>query len=180
MILGFFFIRPIPLPASELSYTLDHGVDTGYGEVATADVAAAVIFSHNNNSHSPLLGLDETDQGLHHTHHAHVAVASEYVAPESRGALELSPTRSGSPGSRRHSSRIRSVAKADALESLPNISGRRLWMNPDFYLLFVILSLCRCCSLSSTLLVMTEKMYSKRDRLDVCVHMFSTEKGSQF
>ncbi|KAJ7916308.1 major facilitator superfamily domain-containing protein [Mycena leptocephala] len=62
----------------------------------------------------------------------------EYVS-DARG-IELSPPRSPSRGRATSHSRSLSRSKQDASEG-PNIYGRALWLNLDFWLLFAILSL---------------------------------------
>ncbi|KAJ7074054.1 major facilitator superfamily domain-containing protein [Mycena amicta] len=124
-IIGFFFVRTIPLAAADI----EHHVATSTAE------AEATIFHHVDDSHTPLLedrhNIDDAGSG------------DEYV-PNARG-IELSPPRSSSslssPRVAAHShSRGRSRSKVEVIEG-PNIYGRALWVNPDFWLLFLILSL---------------------------------------
>ncbi|KAF7331089.1 NmrA domain-containing protein [Mycena venus] len=75
--------------------------------------AEATIFDHGNDSHTPLL--------------------DEEAAP-------LAEDPSAGSGRTSSHSRSRSRSKQDAFEG-PNIYGRALWINPDFWLLFAILSL---------------------------------------
>ncbi|KAJ7470410.1 major facilitator superfamily domain-containing protein [Mycena latifolia] len=116
---GFFFVRAIPLSAADDS---EHAI---VGTVAAE--AEATIFHHGNDSHTPLLD-EETAP----------SPTEEYV-PDARG-IELSPPRSQSTGRPTSHSRSRSRNKHDVIEG-PNIYGRALWLNPDFWLLFAILSL---------------------------------------
>ncbi|KAJ7174561.1 major facilitator superfamily domain-containing protein [Mycena filopes] len=118
-VLGFFLIRAIPLSAAEGS---EHTVATA----AAAD-AETTIFHHGDDSQTPLLDGDAGG--------APSGLAEEYV-PDARG-IELSPPRSPS---RPAHSRSRSRTKQEAIEG-PNIYGRALWINPDFWLLFAILSM---------------------------------------
>ncbi|KAJ6615493.1 MFS general substrate transporter [Mycena sp. CBHHK59/15] len=122
-IVGFFLVRAVPLSASEAA--ADHAV------ITVAAEAEATIFHHGNSSHTPL--LDDRDE---HNETVPSSPVEEYV-PEARGGLELSPARSISAG--RHS-RSLSRSKREAVEG-PNIYGRELWQNPDFWLLFAILSM---------------------------------------
>ncbi|KAJ7039436.1 major facilitator superfamily domain-containing protein [Mycena alexandri] len=117
-VIGFFLIRAIPLSAAEGS---EHTVATA----AAADAETA-IFHHSDDSETPLLD-DEAG--------APSGLAEEYV-PDARG-IELSPPRSPS---RPAHSRSRSRSKTEAIEG-PNIYGRALWIDPDFWLLFAILSM---------------------------------------
>jgi hypothetical protein len=122
-IIGFFLVRPIPLSAAEGS---DHMVVT-----TVAAEAEATIFDHGNDSHTPL--LDEATD---------FSPTEEYYVPDARG-IELGPPSRPSAGrSRRtfHSRTVNRSKQQDVFEG-PNIYGRALWINPDFWLLFVILSL---------------------------------------
>ncbi|KAJ7250422.1 major facilitator superfamily domain-containing protein [Mycena rebaudengoi] len=114
--MGFFFIRTIPLSAADEA----HGHTFG----AVAAEAEATIF-HHNDSQTPLL------------EEANIS-AEEYVS-EPSGGLELSPPRSSS-NPRRHNRSLSRSRKEAALDG-PNIHGRALFANPDFWLLFAILSL---------------------------------------
>ncbi|KAJ7647252.1 major facilitator superfamily domain-containing protein [Roridomyces roridus] len=93
--IGFFFVRAIPLAATEIEHT----------EVPESE---ATLFSHLNDSHTPLLNQP----------------AEEYPPSSPR-----SRSRSLSRG-----------RKAQAFEG-PNVYGRALWLNPDFWLLFAIFAL---------------------------------------
>ncbi|KAJ7125293.1 major facilitator superfamily domain-containing protein [Mycena epipterygia] len=116
--IGFFFVRAVPLSVAEGS---EHTV---VGAVAAE--AEATIFHHGNDSHTPL--LDEEPP----------SPTEEYVS-DARG-IELSPPRSLSTSRTTSHSRSLSRSKQDAIEG-PNIYGRALWLNPDFWLLFLTLSL---------------------------------------
>ncbi|KAF8173853.1 major facilitator superfamily domain-containing protein [Mycena galopus ATCC 62051] len=91
----------------------DHTVVSG-----VAAEAEAIIFNHAHESHTPLL--------------------DEEAAPSSPTGIELSPPLSSST-SRAHR-RSLSRSKQQDIEG-PNIYGRVLWIDPDFWLLFAILSL---------------------------------------
>ncbi|KAJ7899186.1 major facilitator superfamily domain-containing protein [Mycena olivaceomarginata] len=122
-IIGFFLVRPIPLSAAEGS---DHMVVT-----TVAAEVEATIFDHGNDSHTPLLD-EATDFSL----------TEEYYVPDARG-IELGPPSRPSAGRSRRTSHSRTVNRSkqqDVFEG-PNIYGRALWINSDFWLLFVILSL---------------------------------------
>ncbi|KAJ6544289.1 MFS general substrate transporter [Mycena capillaripes] len=104
-LIGFFFVRAIPLSAAEGERTVVTTV--------TAE-AEATIFNHSNE-HTPLL--------------------DEEAGPSC-------PTEEYVPDAGRPTSHARSLSRSreDALEG-PNIDGRALWLNPDFWLLFAILAL---------------------------------------
>nr|GAT50695.1 predicted protein [Mycena chlorophos] len=97
-IIGFFFVRAIPLAAADMEHMVV--------AVAGTAEAEATIFSHPDESHTPLLDETRTPDGDDQSH--------------SR-------------------SRSRSM-KADAIDGA-NIYGKALWINPDFWLLFLNLSL---------------------------------------
>ncbi|KAJ7149060.1 major facilitator superfamily domain-containing protein [Mycena crocata] len=118
--IGFFFVRAIPLSAADGA--AEHTV------VTVAAEAEATIFHHDDDSHTRL--LDEE---------APSSPSQEYV-PDARG-IELSPPRSLSNSRAPSHSRSRSRAKHDLAIEGPNIYGRALWINPDFWLLFAILSM---------------------------------------
>lgn len=119
-VIGFFLVRAIPLSAAEAEHTV---------VTTVAAEAEATIFSHHDNdSHTRL--LDEE---------AGPSSPTEEYVPDARG-IELSPSRSPSRSRLTSHSRSLSRSKEDALEG-PNIYGRALWLNPDFWLLFAILSL---------------------------------------
>jgi hypothetical protein len=134
MIVGFFFVRQIPLPPQELQNSSEYSF---IGEATpVVDLEAPVVLEHENDSHTPLLNEDSqfTDR--------------EHGISVRRGtSLELSPTRSDSPGLGSHR-RIRSDVHRPSFGSAsrmihtpPNISGRHLWMSGDFYLIFTIMSM---------------------------------------
>lgn len=128
MIIGFFLVRPIPLPIYESVSSVEHGV------VSVAPADALAIFQHENASQTPLLFTAEEPP-------------SPSDAPLSSTSLELSPTRSSvsETNHRRSRSHIHPPSFGNAvkmLETLPNIHGKQLWMSGDFWLIFVIMSLC--------------------------------------
>lgn len=134
MILGFFFVRPIPLPPSELVHGLEHGrVDVRHDE-ATA-VNSSSIFQSIDDSQTRLLNDDESEE----TSSKILSNPPADQSPDSLASLELSPTRSS------RSSRPSISRAAKTLhEGLPNIFGMQLWCTVDFWLLFTILSIRMC------------------------------------
>ncbi|KAJ6451837.1 major facilitator superfamily domain-containing protein [Mycena vitilis] len=115
-IIGFFFVRAIPLSAAQS----DHN--------AVPTVAAegeATVFHHDNSSHTPLLNED-----------AGPSTSTEQYVPDARA----NPARSLSMDRSTYHGRTHNRSKVHALEG-PNIHGRALFINPDFWLLFAILSL---------------------------------------
>lgn len=130
MILGFFLVRPIPLPANELLHGLEHGLpESEY---------APTLLHNDNDSHSPLLGHpDGSDEGL--------STPPEQYAPDARNRNSLELTRSRSPPLQRHRSLSVASSRASVMhDGLPNVYGWKLWRNRDYWLLFSILSICTC------------------------------------
>lgn len=130
MILGFFLVRPIPLPADP--HTHEHPVVDGD---ADAIEAAAVIFQHEDNSSTHLLFHDDSDE----------SDPSDTSVYDGGNALELS--RSLSPETYHHrsisaSTRRSLSAHKEHVEGPPNIHGFGLWKRGDFWLLFSMLSMC--------------------------------------
>ncbi|KAI0959036.1 hypothetical protein AcW1_003984 [Taiwanofungus camphoratus] len=168
MVLGFFLIRPIPLPHSEVVHAMEDGAveETFEDEVSAcggSQVASPTIFQRENNSHTHLLAshphhihadeeLDDPplDQEplASHTHSHRSTVSSDYVVPVLADSVALSPARSASHA-RSHSafsiSRGRRGRSPDpgikALEGPPNVHGKGLFIAKDFWLLFTITAL---------------------------------------
>lgn len=152
MILGFFFVHPIPLPHSD--YARLGEAPEVLDEDDEFSSASPAVFQRENNSHTHLLGAQGSDEDtfLEEDHldasfgRRHDQEATDYVVPPSRGALALSPTR---PGSSRHRSRssITSTRQRpdfgdDKLfDGPPNIRGTALASSGNFWLLFVMCSL---------------------------------------
>ncbi|GBE79045.1 predicted protein [Sparassis crispa] len=165
MVLGFFLVRPIPLPFSELTHNVEHAVtDEDDEDVVTARVGSPTIFQRENNSHTHLLSPH-----LHHHHHtdeeddvqellleeqslvSHLhqsSVSSDYVVPVLADSVALSPTRSESRQRSRSEfsashrrRRLSSDADVRALDGLPNIHGKGLFASSDFWLLFTVTAL---------------------------------------
>ncbi|KAJ7235305.1 major facilitator superfamily domain-containing protein [Mycena haematopus] len=115
-VIGLFLVRTIPLTAAE---DVDHTVVTISAE--------ATIFSHANASHTPLLDEETVPS----------SPTEEYVSA-ARG-IELSPPRS--PLATRLTVEAEVETGQAARASKARISTAALWINPDFWLLFAILSL---------------------------------------
>ncbi|KAK7444060.1 hypothetical protein VKT23_015457 [Stygiomarasmius scandens] len=137
MILGYFFVRPIPLPSA---------IHNEYEEIDYAEAEAASlvpsVLHHENSSQTALLDHDEE---LAHGHHQNPTTPSEEYIPDARTAVELSPARSHAyrSRSRSHVRGGRSVSRTGKplIEHGPNIFGKTLWTSIDFWILFVSLSL---------------------------------------
>ncbi|KAF8905752.1 major facilitator superfamily domain-containing protein [Gymnopilus junonius] len=141
MIMGFFLIRPIPLPPQE-------GYDIVEEEVED-DLEVAGPFISHNTSHTHLLDHDFVDP--HHPHYArHVQAHSphggnedgSYARHVSEHELEVQQQEENE-GFLDVSQRPRSLSRGRAmvLGTVPNVYGKRLWLSSDFWLLFTILSI---------------------------------------
>lgn len=126
MILGFFLVRPIPLPPSEEEIPLD----TRYPE--------------GDSSHTPLLkdssddvSGDDEENGLGDDDNISLFVTELLTFHPSTGLED------GDRNFTTTSSRIRGSSHTPATSSdlFPNVYGRRLWTSGDFWLLFTLLSL---------------------------------------
>ncbi|KAF9474613.1 MFS general substrate transporter [Pholiota conissans] len=128
MILGWFLVRPVPLPA-----------EVGYDSVEDEDpeaVTSALAPHHapHSPSHTHLLDHDFVEP-----------VPPHYIEEDEEGgyrqtrssAVELEPE---GPDA---STRIRSLSRGAAMinDTTPNLYGKKLWCSGDFWLLFSILSM---------------------------------------
>ena len=158
MILGFFLVRPIPLPPSK---------ERRHADIEEPRAAAiSSRLAHDDSSHTRLLGGDSDDslisdgevddQGSYYAQHTTAADAGAVLPPyasrseEEDRTLELSP-------SRHQRGRSFGQGAVETLDELPNVYGKRLWKSGDFWLLFSILSIrelvalfCLMCRLIAT------------------------------
>ena len=110
MVLGFFFVRPIPLPEEELNRE-------GYSERRSS------VYEQRNSSHTPLL-----------IHDPHI---NGHVDDDARIRVEPNPPlASQNYGTSRRSS---DRDAAMATDMFPNVHGMKLWCSSDFWLLGSIL-----------------------------------------
>ncbi|KAI0820729.1 MFS general substrate transporter [Trametes gibbosa] len=160
MILGFFFVRPIPPPHTDPTGRLEDGAPGTPTEYGTGDgfgISSPTTYSVDNSSHTHLLARDIDDEeeelvreaGIELEEEeplapssAHVQAASDYVVPSQMDSVALSP---GVARHRSHSAR--SVSRSlrshmgKTLDGQPNVHGKRLFRSLDFWLLFAICSL---------------------------------------
>ena len=110
MILGFFFVRPIPLPEEELNREV-------YSETRSS------VYEERNSSHTPLL--------IHDSH------MSGQVNDNDRIGVEPNPPLASQnyETSRRNSGRDAAMTP----DMFPNVHGMKLWCSSDFWLLSSIL-----------------------------------------
>src|SRR5882762_2424740 len=138
MIIALFFIRTIPLPTYEAGSRTEYTVVNEAGPIVDIEASTSAMLGHDNDSHTPLLSptIEDPPPFIRHSEDDSLI----------RTSVELSPTRSTSPGtrrSRRHAHRPSFGSAAGMLDGSPNISGRRLWISADFWFLFVIMGLCK-------------------------------------
>ncbi|PCH41731.1 MFS general substrate transporter [Wolfiporia cocos MD-104 SS10] len=166
MVLGFFLIRPIPLPHSELNHSLGNdAIEESFDPEASLAIASPSLYQRENDSQTHLLATH-----LHHTHvddeianlpldndaplsaHGHhparSAILSDYFVPSVGESVPLSPTRSRS---RQRSRSALSVSRRSIHHShhgldepifeAPNVSGKGLFVAKDFWILFIITAL---------------------------------------
>ncbi|THU96907.1 MFS general substrate transporter [Dendrothele bispora CBS 962.96] len=141
MVIGFFFVRPIPLPSSGAIQQDYEDID--YAEAEAASLVPSVL-NHQNSSQTTLLAHDE--ELARGGHHQDPTTPSEEYIPDARVSVELaSPTRSQAnrSRSRSHIRGRRSFSRTGRplIEHGPNIFGKALWTSIDFWILFVSLSL---------------------------------------
>ena len=106
MILGFFFVRPIPLPEEELNRE-------GYSEIRSP------VYEQRNSSHTPLLIHGPNING-HVDDNARIGVGPNQSLPsQNYGTSRRSPD----------------CGAAMTPDMFPNIHGKRLWCSSDFWLL---------------------------------------------
>lgn len=148
MILGFFFVRPIPLSHHDKAHEQYQPVS------AHPERLPASLSIQRNDSHSPLLSSRDDDASdlEEEDPRSPGFVGEAGLAPERTPRehdLELSPQqhlrRLPSP----HDDPVgeplsRSLSRGAAIihDTSPNVYGLKLWKSADFYLLFSILSLC--------------------------------------
>ena len=133
MVLGWFFVRPIPLPAPSGADTLGNGPTSSHWRS---------YLERGDGSGTRLLPDNELDY------------EENYVRPTRKHTRAVSIASCGEV-----------VATAHSGDEQPDISGKELLINPDFWLLFTIMSLCESPIASQGKLVLT--LSSERRRFDV-------------
>lgn len=135
--MGFFLVRPIPLPEQEGYEIVEDGEDE-------PDIAAS---THHHSSSTHLLDHDFIDP--HHPHYVPRADLMKTLEdgeayPHHANGVELTAQQPSEGQDPELTLRPRSLSRgaAMALDTLPNLYGRKLWCSGDFWLLFSILSMC--------------------------------------
>lgn len=143
MIMGFFLVRPIPLPPSK---------ERLHADVEDfPDAAISSGLAHDNSSHTRLLGGDSgdnsntegevDDQGSYYAQHTTAADAGAVLPPYASRSEEDDRTLMSSPSGHQRGRSLSFSQGAESLDGLPNVYGKRLWKSGDFWLLFSILSI---------------------------------------
>lgn len=125
MLLGLVIVRQIPLPPPSTTLGIE-GCLHGHEEYQPIPSGDAALFIRESDDHTSL--LDPTE---------HVHEASNYHIPESSTAVELVSDQIASRGS----SVRKTTSRAKPVHDGPNVYGKQLWLTPDFYLIFALMSL---------------------------------------
>lgn len=160
MVLGFFLVRPIPLP---------HSIVVEEEAFAPAEppppvvVASPALFRessrapllphhhahHHGDADGDMLESEELIPGYTSGAHQHAVEVSDYFVPTNMGSVALSPTRGhersrsrGAFSSRRPSARSYEVPLVDP--EPPNVHGKGLFVDADFWVIFSITALREC------------------------------------
>ncbi|KAI0337334.1 MFS general substrate transporter [Trametopsis cervina] len=142
MVLGFFFVRPIPLPQPEYSHLPEDGDDSDE-EVFTVETPPAFRRDHSRThllgqrGPEPYLDDDSLPQPVESQHSQ---ASSDYVVPVESG-VALSPSRTNTRHRSRSSLARLPVGSHKSYGGVPNIRGAALASSRRFWLLFTITSL---------------------------------------
>lgn len=145
MILGFFFIRPVPLLPHKKTAHDEYNIVPEGAQAARDGPESARLLDEDNAEE------EEEDE---EPSSPPVFIGEAGVAPEHRRRerdVEMSPQirfggRELEANHDRNADRSLSRGAAITHDTLPNVYGLKLWKSSDFHLLFSILSLCECHS----------------------------------
>lgn len=115
MLIGLYIVKPVP-PSTHTTIEGYSYIPNGDGVVFVGE--AQVAMDSEATDTAPLL-RHERESGLYHV-------------PLSPSTVELYPT-----ATLHHDER-----SAGDRDDLPDIHGKRLWLTPDFYLVFLIMGIC--------------------------------------
>ncbi|EIN04341.1 MFS general substrate transporter [Punctularia strigosozonata HHB-11173 SS5] len=146
MVLGLFFLRYIPLPATTTA--LEHGPASAEEQESLVIHGPPEVERANSRTRLLSPAAVETEvadeEEVPHVHHQQVS--SHFQFPHTRNSVEMSvsPTRDGhrrsaSARTRRSRSKSKEIPVKDV--DGPNIHGKALAFAPDFWLLFCFMSL---------------------------------------
>ena len=133
MIMGFFLVRPIPLPVQDNS-DIEEGRDQHHDYLEPLSSAV----DPRNSSPAPLLDRDDLAGGVQGSHSAVIRTGIKSAHIEEEFSLDDIPFRS--PNGVFASSQSRSLNREIGIKKI-NLHGRQLWTSSDFWLLFTILAI---------------------------------------
>ena len=135
MIMGFFLVRPIPLPVQDIS-DVEEGRDHHYDQL---EAISSALDPHNSSS-TPSWNHNDFAGGVQGSHSAVIRTGIKSARiDEEFYTLEDIPFRS--PNGVAIPSQSRSPNREVASISKLNLHGRQLWTSSDFWLLFTILAI---------------------------------------
>lgn len=132
MIMGFFLVRPIPLPVQDNS-DIEGGQDQHYDYL---EAISSAVGPHSS-SPIPLLNHDLAG-GVQGSRSAVIRTGIKSARIDEEFSLDDIPFRS--PNGVFASSQSRSLNREVAIPKI-NLHGRQLWISSDFWLLFTILAI---------------------------------------
>ena len=137
MIMGFFLVRPIPLPVQDNS-DIEEGRDQHHDYLE----AISSALDPHNSGRTPLLDHDDFTGGVQGSHSAVIrtGIKSARINQEFY-ALDDIPFRSPNGVFTPLSSQSRIPNREVASIPKRNLHGRQLWSSSDFWLLFTILAI---------------------------------------
>lgn len=155
MIIGFFLVRAVP-PTGHASVVTNSAEPEEIVYGRTSDIETLAVGAREG-SRTPL--LREQRHSLVHER-SPTTPAMDYI-PDAAVGVELSPTRSLS-----RRSHVKEVTHSKSNER--DISGRALWCTAEFWILFLILSLCESSAFNqSHHMMLISASYSERNGTDV-------------
>jgi hypothetical protein len=146
MVIGFFLVRPIPLPSHDSTHVVDRDASGQYQALPSSDDPIL----HGINSQTCLLIGDSDPEDSPFTSPPRRSVSRSFGHAVAE-SVELSPSRSLNglhASSRRWSSstasRLNAAEQEKPLEGRGvDLTGRDLWVTMDFWLMFSINVLCK-------------------------------------
>jgi hypothetical protein len=145
MIIGFLFVRPIPLPASELAHPA--AIEELEGQAVTvADPESVGLIQEEDDPRTALLASVEAGSSDWDSD-ARTRFGAPVYHGENRVELRISSPRSPTLRRARPCSPNNLKKRRDDVITGVNVYGKALWMNGDFWLLCSILTLRGCLTL---------------------------------
>ena len=136
MIMGFFLVRPIPLPVQDET-DIEEGRDQHHDYL---EAISSALYPHSGRL-TPRLDRDDFAGRENGSHSALIRMGNKSARTDDEFyALDDIPFRSANGASTSLSSQSRSPNREVAIPKL-NLHGRQLWTSSDFWLLFTILAI---------------------------------------